>query len=288
MRWGYAMGEGALPPWSSNESDSPVNQGWKTGFLRTGPLLLEYKTRKVEGKPWLFFLHGYGQDYRCFDPVYERAGMDYSFLALNLPFHGESSMEQGFLRPEHWLEALEELFSRTGCRPLRAIAFSMGAKFLLLAAEKRPEWFEELILLAPDGLVKNPWYRFATGTAFGRFILRAAVRLIPGLKGLLHLLVLLKILRSGMTRFALSALADEDGRSRLLKVWIGFRKIWPDLDQLRARCRGKLKITVYLARYDSIIPSRRFRLLKNRESWIQWKTEETGHSGLIAVFSRKF
>lgn len=265
-----------------------MQQGWKTGFLRSGPLLLEYKLRAQEGKPWLFLLHGYGQDYRCFDPLYSRVGDRFSLLALHLPFHGESTLEAAFLKPDDWMAALDELFLRTGCNASVAIAFSMGAKFLLLAAERNPGLFSRVFLLAPDGLVKNPWYRFATSSVAGRLVLRAIVPLIPGLKGLLHLLAVLKILRPGMVRFALSALSSEEGRNRLLKVWPGFRKIWPDPDGLRKQCSGKLQVSVVLARYDSILPLKRFRKVREKEQWISWKTEETGHSGLISVFAAKF
>ena len=261
---------------------------WKTGFIRSGPILLEYKMQARAGKPWLLFLHGYGQDYTAFHPVYEVAASDFSFLAVHLPLHGESIIERkGILSKEEWALCLEELLGRLATGPVRAIAFSMGAKFLLAATEKKPALFTELILLAPDGLVMNPWYGLATGTTAGRLLLRIFIRLFPAFRWLISFLAAMRIVRPALKRFAFAELGSSMGRNRVLDVWLLFRKLWPDLNLLSEQCRNKpVRVIVYLGRFDGILPLSRYSRIMNRESWMQWKILKTGHAGLIEEFAR--
>lgn len=257
---------------------------WRTGFARSGPLLLEYKFREAEGKPWLLFLHGYGQDFSAFRPIYEKMHADFSLLAIHLPFHGESQLESGVLKLDDWLLAFHAIIQKEKIPRVHAIAFSMGARFLMTAAIRYPSCFSRIFLLAPDGLVKNFWYNLATGSASGRWLFRIFLKGFFLFRGFIRLLSFLKFIRPGLARFALSELHSPEGRNRLAAVWPGFRLIWPDLSEMQ-KAGGQITVQVVLGKYDRIIPPLQFELLRKSGVFRNWLVLESGHSGLIAAFA---
>jgi len=259
---------------------------WRTGFVRSGPLLLEYKIRPSAQKPWLLFLHGFGQDYASFFPFAERKVDRYAMLVLHLPFHGESQLEAEVLLPDDWCIAFQAILLKEKISSVYGIGFSMGARFLMTAAIRLPEVFRGIALLAPDGLQMNFWYSLATGSAAGRQVFRILITCFPVLRGFIRLLNLLKIIRPGYARFALSELREPVGRARLLASWSGFRRIWPDFIEFQ-NAAEKIPVCIVLGKYDGIIPALKFKKLRQTHPFWNWTILDTGHAGLIAAFARK-
>lgn len=261
---------------------------WKTGFVRSGALLLEYKFQSRPGLPWMLFLHGFGQDFTSFEPIYEKLEGAFSFISLHLPYHGESHWDgPGILLKNDWADCLEKVLLQLETGPVHAIGFSMGCKFLLSAAEKKSALFSELILLAPDGLVMNPWYRIATGTGSGRALLHFSMKLFPLFRFLISALTWSGIIRPALSRFALSELGTPEGRQRVLAVWLKFRELWPDIRILSKQCREQqIQVSAFLGRHDGILPPARYAKIRRRENWIRWEVLESGHAGLIREFAR--
>ena len=264
-----------------------MEKAWKSGFSRSGPLLLEYKMQQRAGKPWALFLHGFGQDYHCFDSLYPPLSADFSFLAMHLPFHGESLLEgNDVLTKQEWCSLFEQLFQELKIENVQAFGFSMGAKFLLSALEMKPEFFNSITLLAPDGISMNPWYRFATTTFAGRVVLRFGLSLFPLFKGLIILLTRLKIIRPALSRFAIAELHSPAGRERVLSVWLRFRKLWPEVQVWTRHCRSlEIPVRIVLGRYDGILPLHRYQKMKNENPWINWEVLNCGHAGLIDQYA---
>jgi pimeloyl-ACP methyl ester carboxylesterase len=254
---------------------------WKTEFLRAGPLLLEYKIHTVPGKQWLVLIHGFGQDYRCFNQVLEKIGNQVSLLAIHLPFHGESRMEDAVLSPEVWRDGFLDILKKHETGAVHGLAFSMGARFLLDVAAENSEVFRSLTLLAPDGLVRNPWYRFATSSAFGRVCLRIFLLCFPIIRNLLLWISSTGIVRKGMVRFAASELNSQKGRRRLEAVWLGFRLIWPDLSKLKQAGNENLSMKLVLGKYDSILPLNRYRKFLRNDHFFTVEVLDCGHASLI-------
>lgn len=261
--------------------------GWQTGFIEYGPCRLEYKTLEKLNRPWMVFIHGYGQDFRSFSPVYEVLGNKYSFLSLHIFYHGESTIKGSSpLKPSDWKKVVELLFEKLEIEQAYWMGFSMGAKFLLKAYELVPSLFSGISILAPDGLVINPWYKFATGTFQGRFLLRFLIRAFPVFRIFVKVLVKLGLLRASMGRFTMSELAYDEGRNRVLRTWLGFRNLWPDIKILRSNTiENPIPILLVLGKYDGIIPYKRFSKIGKKLPMADWLILDTGHGGLPAKFA---
>ncbi len=262
---------------------------WKTGLISEGPCQLEYKYISHPGKPWMAFLHGFGQDYYAFHAVYPKMEAHCSFLALHLFFHGETSLEGTKpLDPEDWKRLIRSLFQRLEIDNAHWMAYSMGAKFTLLSYQEMPELFSGITLLAPDGVVMNPWYGFATKTMFGRFCTRVCLEYMPAFRFLVIVLGKLKLVRPSLGRFAASQLSTEEDRERVLDVWLRLRKMWPDEQKWRPYFnQHPIPFVLVLGKHDTIMSKSKFRTKRKEWTNIKWLDLEAGHASLVEKFAKE-
>lgn len=264
-------------------------ENWKTGRIYLEPCQLEYKVQDHPGLPWMVFLHGFGQDYRAFDEVYKAMEGHFSFLSIHVFFHGESILEGNDpLRPSEWIAVLEALFAKLDIQNARWMAYSMGAKFALVTYQYKPEWFESLILLAPDGIVMSPWYQFAARTVPGRLVLKICLKWMPFFHLLVHFFTNIGLIRSGIGRFASHQLSHPEGRELVLNVWLRFRRIWPKEEVWIKHFRSRpIPFMIALGKYDSIIAKSNF--VEKRQNWkgVTWAEFDAGHASLVDRFASK-
>ena len=90
-------------------------------------------------------------------------------LMVHLAAHGRSSGHHRPLEPGDWFSAIDSLLADEGwCFDGILIGYSLGGRVALSWWAREPERFSRVVLMAPDGLIKNVGYRFAVDTAVGR------------------------------------------------------------------------------------------------------------------------
>lgn len=217
---------------------------WKAETFGTGPQLL-------------VALHGYGQDSSVFKHLCGLLGTRYTFLAIDLAFHGKNKdLPKGFefdeLYSRKWVEAI---LAKTGKSQLGITGYSIGARVALSVASWCPEQVNELLLLAPDGLPVSSSYKLLTSTWAGNNRFKAAVK-SPGLAfNLISIGQALKIIPHKAADFFRTEIATIEKRQQLFDCWMAYRDAIPDGSVLRKRSlTGKLAVTCVLGRFDSVIP----------------------------------
>lgn len=257
---------------------------WRAETVRLGRCRLRCHVRHQPGKPWMVFFHGFGQDYKAFEPLYAEAGKTHSLLAPDLFFHGESGLDnpEEPLQPAEWLAILDELWNRFGPGRAHWVAYSMGAKLALAAYQERPGYAASVTLLAPDGIDLNPWYRAATQTGAGRLVLRFFLRVYPALGLLVLVLKAFRLIKPGLLLFAETSLRSPGARDQVRRVWLGFRLLWPREDcWLKNLKEQPVPFTIFLGKKDSVMPPSRFAPYRRR--WpanIRWVELSSGHARL--------
>ncbi len=272
------------PQWSSKGySAADLENIWRTGLITHGRCQLEYKVLDHPGKPWVVFLHGFGQNYRAFEPVYEKWEGCYSFLALHIFFHGESQLDgKQPLQMKEWAELVKALLSKMGIEKAHWLGYSMGAKFTLAAFQLFPQGFLSITLLAPDGLVMNNWYRLATRSVWGRLVLKILLQYLPFLRHIVLLPGKAGILPKSLGRFAESQLHTRESRRQVLNTWLNFRAIWPDANIWHRNLpEEKGWLRVITGHRDAIIPTNKFRHFRQRYPGIDWQEIKSGHGSII-------
>ena len=87
----------------------------------------------------------------------------------HLAAHGRSSGHHRPLSPDDWFQALDGILAQEGLAfGGTLIGYSLGGRLALNWWSHQPHRFTRVLLIAPDGLVKNPGYWFSVETLLGQ------------------------------------------------------------------------------------------------------------------------
>jgi len=205
---------------------------------KQGEVSIEYALWQPDGstRHCAIALHGFSrplEDMLAVRPLLPKGAC---LLMPHLPAHGRSSGHHRPLDTAAWAKTLWALIQSEGLEfNGTLIGYSLGGRLALTWFSLSPSAFTKVILLAPDGLVKNPGYRFSVDTALGRSWLHQSerqrkmlVRLLTGLRDQ-------RILPEHFYQFSLFHLESKEMWGMVVDCWISMRKFWPPgRRQLRA------------------------------------------------------
>lgn len=208
------------------------------------------------GRRLLVCFHGYGNNaglFVTFAPYLER---DFTIISVDLPHHGQSAWKENvLLEPKDLTRLIAQLTTDYGVQKVSLLGYSMGGRVCLTIASLMPKCIDKILLIAPDGLVFNPFYYFVTRTFIGKNIFK---RFLTGGGKYLKLVDWLhekKWIDSSRYKFAMYYLTSEKDRSFLLKVWPAMCRIVPDRKRLRAAFKKyQFPVFIFMGAYDRIIP----------------------------------
>jgi pimeloyl-ACP methyl ester carboxylesterase len=209
------------------------------------------------GDRLLLCFHGYGESSASFAFLEEALGGQLTILAIDLPYHGGTEWLGGFyLDPRDLLTILDGIIAGLPCQSEGwwLLGYSMGGRVALQLLQLAPEKVRRMILLAPDGLIVNPWYWLATQTRLGNTLFRATMRRPGWFFSLLRLANVLKLVNPSVYKFTIHYIHDEPFRQDLYIRWTTMRGFRPRLPVIRNIIRsGQLPVALIYGRYDRII-----------------------------------
>lgn len=228
--------------------------------------------------------HGYGQSEGHWRGVSSALGLGVTVYAFDLFYHGRSQLSRADapITKARLGELLADFLRAEQVEQFSLLAFSMGAKFALTAAESFPEQVEHVWLIAPDGLQRQFWYALATYPPWMRGILGRAVLRPQRLLGLLDTLQQRHLVSSHLVRFAQWQLDSRAKRLRVYRSWVGFRQLTFNLEKLAATLnRRPIPVTFFLGRYDQVIPHAGLERFIRQLHHAATVLLDAGHAGLI-------
>lgn len=238
---------------------------------------------------WLA-LHGIGQDASCFAPFGERLAQTHTIYSLNLPFHGTDQLDTEWPGTEwpatitkpYWQRLLTDFLSAHQIDRFSVAGFSMGGRFALVTAELFTDRIDQLILLAPDGVTDDPWFRTATSTRAGQ----AVLRFMLSHTGFFHQvgtgLVKLKLLKPGLLRFAEATLKTPAQRTQIYRSWTAFHPLTIDVPALAQRLRTRqVAVWLILGKFDAVLPAAYTQPLVRALPECRLIVLPTGHTSLV-------
>src|SRR5579872_1011138 len=225
-------------------------------FIPFRSSLLHY-SRWGRGARILFAFHGYGESAGSFLFLQEALAADFTVIAIDMPFHGETEWKEGlFFAAADLLALMEEIAAGLPDRPSGwwLLGYSMGGRVALQLLELAPEKIHRLVLLAPDGLQMNPWYWLATQTGPGNRLFRRTMKRPGWLFFLLRTGHVLRIVNPSIFKFTVHYIDDTAVRDNLYARWTTMRGFRPHLRKIGA-CLRREGILVHLiyGSYDRII-----------------------------------
>ncbi|HVU97127.1 MAG TPA: alpha/beta hydrolase [Puia sp.] len=215
-----------------------------------------------KGVQILFAFHGYGESGASFAFLAEAVGRDFTIIGLDMPFHGKTEWkeEKLFLDPRDLRSLMLEIASGLPEREVGwwLLGYSMGGRVALQLLELEYARVERLVLMAPDGLIVNPWYWLATRTAAGNRFFRWTMKRPGWLFLLMRAGNRLGLVNPSLFKFAARYIDDDPVRQELYQRWTVMRGFRPPLGSIAGWIRElKIPIVLLYGRYDRIILARR-------------------------------
>ncbi len=221
-----------------------------------GPKFLTYKNSRISylrfgsGSRTAVCFHGYGESAGHFAFLEEYAGNQYTFFAIDLPFHGQTKWNEGLPFSTGDLRQIVNLILKQDSRSLvpdselpthgsqlSLLGFSLGGRIALSLYEQQPGLIEKLVLLAPDGLKVNAWYWLATQTRAGNKFFAFTMKHPGWFFGMLKLLNKLGMVNASIFKFVNHYIGDPEVRQLLYNRWTGLRKIKAGIPRIKAAVR---------------------------------------------------
>lgn len=225
-----------------------------------------------------FCFHGYGENALSFSFLEKHAGDYFTFFAIDLPFHGETEWNEGYKcttsdiqqiiaailhinNPEPDIRLRSSLGGQArNPKPvipkLFLIGYSLGGRVSLALYEKMSSEVERLVLLAPDGLKVNFWYRLSTQTWPGIKLFLLTMKHPSWFFGFLKALNKLKLVNASIFKFVNYYIGDKEVRALLYARWTTLRKLKPHLPHIKHLIRSNNTIVrLIYGMHDRIILS---------------------------------
>jgi pimeloyl-ACP methyl ester carboxylesterase len=259
------------------------------------PAFTTYKNSSIgyyrfgNGPKTAICFHGYGQQAGTFGFLENYAAHDFTFYAIDLPFHGSTKWnEREPFRWEDLRDIINSIILRHNLQSLNQdtkltlIGFSLGGRVALSLYQAMPSQFEKVLLLAPDGLKINFWNRLATQTYLGNKLFYFTMKNPGWFFGFLKLVNKLGLVNASIFKFVKYYIDNNIVRTELYHRWTALRRLKPDLSKIKSEI-GELQTAFYLiyGKHDRIILSatgEKFR--KGIENYCTVEVIESGHQVL--------
>ncbi len=250
----------------------------------SAPLFIEYRGSKLHyhrfgyGNQWLFCFHGYGEEGIKFLFLEEVLAQTHTVIAFDMPFHGKTNWTGPLLlEPVVLMNMIQQMVPPE--TRIQLLGYSMGGRVCLRLLEMFPQQISSLVLVAPDGLHKNPWQKFATQTWLGNKLFRITMQYPGWMFAVMNLTTELGLFNKSINRFAHHYLDDADERQKLYKRWTTMRRFVPSIPLLKQTIvEHHLPVHLLFGKYDRVIVSKHgFQLQKGLEHLVSVEELEAGH-----------
>jgi pimeloyl-ACP methyl ester carboxylesterase len=253
--------------------------------------IFSYRSSKVHycwfgtGEKIIFCFHGYGETKESFRVLEKDLDPEYTVIAIDLPFHGQTQWHEGLhFSTADLLAITEALHTKHGAANSRLtlVGYSMGGRVALQLLQLIPQNIEKLVLLAPDGLKVNFWYWLATQTFIGNRLFAYTMKHPAWFFSLLQAGNRLKLINQSVLKFTRFYIHDTTVRRQLYERWTGMRAIKPDLALIKKLIHAnRLPVRLLYGQYDRIIRHERGeKFRKGIESFCTLHIIQTGHQVL--------
>lgn len=221
---------------------------------------IPYKSSQIHCLQWgtgekiLLCFHGFGETADSFIPIARQVENKYTIIAVDLPLHGKTVWKEGMTFTIENLVAIIDAIPVMHKRSFLVMGYSMGGRIALHLYQLIPQRIRQLILLAPDGLKINFWYRLATQTIWGNRLFKYFMKK-PGI--FFRVTKALKstgMINIGVYNYVHQYLNQEDKRMQLYTIWTTMRKLKPRVKMIQSLIpKNNTPVLLIYGRYDRII-----------------------------------
>ena len=239
------------------------------GFLEIKGLGKVHYHEYGSGKKLLFAFHGYGMSGSQFDVFEQSLLKQFRVVSFDHFFHGTSyldevneasilvGMEPKFLKEyiNTWFEAFgEERFSLLG--------YSIGANLALFLVGHFAPVIDEIILLAPDGLVLHQGFHFLRTSFIGQKIFKKLTYSNWMMLRVLKLLRQLRVIDHSLYTIAKHEISTPEKRLNAYFTIHFLKNIRPNINRVADLInQNHIRCRLYFGEFDDLFPTKNSKKL---------------------------
>ncbi len=143
----------------------------------------------------------------------------------------------------------------------------MGGRLALCLSQIAKKSIDQLILVAPEGLRPNIWFKMATGTLLGRFFFKWMMTHPKNMIALSQFFKKIGWINQSKVFFVERLMRNQAKRAKSYQVWMCFRKLKVDSGRKLFE-KVDFPVSLVFGKFDRLIPP------PNDKEWENWKAEE--------------
>lgn len=247
-------------------------------FISLGTEKLHY-VKMGSGTKMLLAFHGYGESaesFRVFEPY---LGSAYTILSFDLPHHGGSHWSTDRkLTGEDLYRLVNEVSEEYRVDQVSLMGYSMGGRVCLNILSICPERIDKLMLLATDGLRRNPFYYFFTRTWLGSAIFKFMLNRPDMCVGIANALRAAKLISLTHHKLLKKVVGNKYTRKQLLSTWPAMSLLMTSPSKLRdIVSKHKKPVYIYMGAFDKLLPPRLAHRFSKGLETVQVFIPQKGH-----------
>ncbi len=211
------------------------------------------------GEKTMLAFHGFSNSSGMFRVLEPSLGKRYKIYSFNLPYHGESVVDE-----ETRLSGISEeqlkVFFQFFLQDIKetrfsVLAFSIGGRIALKLIELFSEDVQDVFLFAPDGIKISFWYRFVTRTIWGKWIYKRMMLHPTRFMRYVYVFEKLKLVHPRTANFVRNSLDTDEKREMVYNTWMCIRHLDPDIKSVQQIINEKkMNVHLFFGKYDKVIP----------------------------------
>jgi pimeloyl-ACP methyl ester carboxylesterase len=208
------------------------------------------------GPQLAFCLHGYSNNASIFSLLEEPLGHDYTFIALDLPFHGLTRWGRGRMEVAELNDILQAIAARENRgRDYFLVGFSLGARICICLFNHNPKPVRKMILLSPDGLYSSIWYKILVRTRLGRRLMAWLLKNPKKSMPMLDWFFDHKLINKTIYTYACSFVHSKRQSTLLYARWVSMSKLHPGLKAFQRQLEAsKIPVLMVFGKKDQVTP----------------------------------
>lgn len=208
------------------------------------------------GKKNLLAIHGFGDRSEMYLKLKEVLEEEYTVIAIDLPFHGQTNWSKKEFHPLDIEMAIVEILKEENIEDnITVMGHSMGARIILGFSDQLFERIETCILLAPAGFQGA---KSDSQILFPKFIRKILKRLTSNSVFIHRVFKFgkrLGIINNGTYKFLEQQTVIPERRNRLFDCWISLYNFSINLNKFKENIlRHNIKLIFYYGTTDFITP----------------------------------
>jgi len=234
------------------------------------------------GEKLLLCFHGYSQTSQSFSFIEKKIENDFTMIAIDFPFHGETIWNEGLNFTLGDLLEIIDLVTEEqllNSEKIYLLGFSMGGRVALTMLQTIPEKIKKIILIAPDGMKENIWYWLATHHKSGNKFFKRTMRNPKMIFSFLKIAKKMGMVNQSIFKFIAFYIHDEQVRDDLYNRWTTMRHFRPDINKIKSIIKeDNIPVRLLYGEYDRVIRYERAKkFMHGIETNCELKIAPTGH-----------